>query len=143
MKFNFTYRVHSFKYIKYINNVKYFYIFRYIKHSQGWMINYYRYIVLLYYLYIFGLLWFEHNFSSTQMRRLTNPALTRILYKFLYKVYCSENIRFERMQFLHLISFKLTAINHSANSLNDCFNSYNTIVNKKNLGVVYKHSFNL
>ena len=39
--------------------------------------------------YVFGLLWFEHNFSSTQMRRLTNPALTRKYY--------TENIRFERM----------------------------------------------
>ena len=58
----------------------------------------------------FGSLWFEHNYSSTQMRCLTNPALARIYY--------SENIRFERMLVdFTKISFKLIAINHSANSL--------------------------
>ncbi len=68
----------------------------------------------------FGSLWFEHNFSSTQMRRLTNPALTRkYIYKYLFFIYSfitffiifnfyccifllfiiffTENIRFERM----------------------------------------------
>ena len=31
------------------------------------------------YIYIYiGSLWFEHNYSSTQMRRLTNLALTRL-----------------------------------------------------------------
>ena len=29
----------------------------------------------------------------------------------------SENIRFERMRFFNQMSFKLTALNHSANSL--------------------------
>jgi hypothetical protein len=35
--------------------------------------------LLTLYILLFGLLWFEHNNSSTQMRRLTNLALTRLV----------------------------------------------------------------
>ena len=73
-----------------------------------YLIHYY--CNLQYILPNIGSLWFEHNYSSTQMRCLTNPALARIYY--------SENIRFERMLVgCTKISFKLIAIDHSANSL--------------------------
>ena len=48
----------------------------------------FMYIVLL---WIFGLLWFEHNFSSTQMRRLTNPALTRAWYLIQTTIYVANH----------------------------------------------------
>ena len=61
-------------------------------------IIYYISYLLIYHYIIFQyirLLWFEHNLSLTQIRRLTNPALT-CKYTYLY----SENIRFERMRFI-------------------------------------------
>ena len=59
-----------------------------------------------------GLLWFEHNYSSTQMRRLTNLALTRFILLFSQRISDSNGCGL-----LNQISFKLIALNHSANSL--------------------------
>ena len=84
-----------------------------------YLIHYY--CNLQYILPNFGSLWFEHNYSSTQMRCLTNPALARIYY--------SENIRFERMLVVCTkISFKLIAIDHSANSLYVIFYYYTDVI---------------
>ena len=47
----------------------YIYIYKYFISSTF----YYIYIKFL----IIGLLWFEHNYFPTQMRRLTSPALIR------------------------------------------------------------------
>ena len=63
-----------------------------------------------------GSLWFEHKYSSTQMRRLTNPALTRLHT-------CNEIYIYQRISDLNgcdhfnQISFKLITLNHSVNSL--------------------------
>ncbi len=44
----------------------------------------------------FGLLWFEHNNSSTQMRRLTSLALTRLNYRFILLKFVTINNIFFR-----------------------------------------------
>ena len=62
-----------------------------------------------------GLLWFEHNNSSTQMRRLTSLALTRLFY-----LKCKTKQRISDSNGCgnyYQISFKLIALDHSANSL--------------------------
>ena len=48
--------------------------------NQAITINNLRYTTL-------GLLWFEHNYSLTQIRRLTNLALTRILSYYFFREY--------------------------------------------------------
>lgn len=68
--------------------------------------------------YTFGSLRFEHNLSSTQMRRLTNPALTRCLLK--KTMYYNKQQKISDLNgcgYFNHISFKLIALNHSANSL--------------------------
>ena len=98
-------------YITRISNEK-----QYLYHISMMIIVYHDHINL-YYINGIGSLRFEHSRFSTQIRRLTNLALTRFVFN-LYLLHYSENIRFERMWLIKSqISFKLTTINHSVNSL--------------------------
>src|ERR1700743_3029851 len=80
-----------------------------------------------------GLLWFEHNYSSTQMRRLTNLALTRFILLFSQRISDSNGCGL-----LNQISFKLIALNHSANSL---FFFFFIQQNKKHKKYTYKKKY--
>lgn len=79
-------------------------------------------IVLVSYinLIMIGSLWFEHNNSSTQMRRLTKPALTRLFSDFFFIKYSTIKQRISDLNGcdrFDQISFKLIALDRSANSL--------------------------